>query len=61
MRHAMYRSSYGERERAARYFRGLPADVKRRIRHADLSKAERACPQRIPIARVMAEIREELG
>ncbi|MGD8369469.1 MAG: aldo/keto reductase [Desulfobacterales bacterium] len=61
MRHAMYRHSYGERDRAARYFRSLPVEVKGRLRSADFSNAEKACPQRIPIARVVAEIREELG
>jgi hypothetical protein len=61
MRHAMYRHGYGDLERASRYFRSLPADVKRRIRKCDFSGAERACPQGIPIARVVAELQEELG
>jgi predicted aldo/keto reductase-like oxidoreductase len=61
LRHAMYRHGYGDRDRASRYFRALPADVKRRIRRCDFSKAEKACPQGVPIARVVAEIREDLG
>jgi hypothetical protein len=57
----MYRNGYGDRERAARLFRSLPSDVKKKIGSTDFSKAEKACPQGIRIARVLHEARKDLG
>ena len=61
MRCAMYQNGYGDRERAARLFRSLPPDVKKKIGSTDFSKAEKACPQGIRIARVLQEARRDLG
>jgi predicted aldo/keto reductase-like oxidoreductase len=61
MRYAMYENGYGDRERAARLFQGLPADVRSRIGSTDFSRAEKVCPQGIRIARVLHKARKDLG
>jgi hypothetical protein len=60
MRYAMYDCAYGERERAVELFRDLPAEARKRIGTTDFSKAERACPQGIPIARVLKDVQRNL-
>ena len=61
MRYAMYDTGYGERQRAARYFKRLPAEVKRRIFETDFSGAEKACPQGLRIAEVLKEAYSRLA
>jgi len=53
MRCAMYRFGYGDREKAMELLRKLPSGTKQAIFHTDFSKAERMCPQKIEIARVL--------
>ena len=53
LRYAMYCHGYGERARAQTLFRALSADVKANILKTDFSKAEKYCPQNIPIGRVL--------
>jgi aryl-alcohol dehydrogenase-like predicted oxidoreductase len=53
LRYSMYHHSYGERDRAQTLFSALPADVKANILKADFSKAEKCCPQKIQIGKVL--------
>jgi len=60
MRYLMYYHGYGDRDRARSLFRGLPLDTRRRIAGMDYAAAERRCPQRMPIGRLMREAAREL-
>jgi len=53
LRYSMYCHSYGDRARAQTLFRALPADVKANILKTDFSKAEKHCPQKIQIGKVL--------
>ena len=55
MRYMMYYRSYGDTERARKHFAELPSDIRSNMTRLDYSAAERACPQNIPIGRVMNE------
>ena len=61
MRYSMYNRSYGDRDRALRLFHGLPADIKANILKADYAKAEKRCPQNIPIGMAMKDIHKDLA
>ncbi len=61
LRYLMYHDNYGEKETARRLFAQLPPDVRSRLTKADYSLAEARCPQRIPIARRMAEAARKLA
>ncbi|RJP78085.1 MAG: twin-arginine translocation signal domain-containing protein [Desulfobacteraceae bacterium] len=52
-RHAMYKNSYGDRERAMSWFQLLPEETRSRIPRTDYSKAEMVCPQKIEIGKVI--------
>lgn len=60
LRYSMYHYSYGERDRAQMLFNALPADVKANILEADFSKAEKYCPQKIQIGKVLKKTHEDL-
>ena len=56
MRYLMYSHSYyGEHDRARELFHKLPQTAKEGMLAADYSHAESLCPQRIPIAGMVAE------
>ena len=55
MRALMYRRSHGEPELAREVFAGLAPEVKARLAREDFGPAEAACPQGLPIARLMRE------
>ncbi len=61
MRYLMYYKSYGDTDRARELFAQLPASAKARVRTADYSAAEARCPQRMPIAKLMAEAAQKLA
>ena len=61
MRYSMYHHSYGDRDRAMRFFHTLPADIKANILAADYSKAEKYCPQRILIGKVLKKVYSDLA
>ena len=60
MRFLMYRCSYGDPSRAAAHFAELPSEVRHRMTSIDYRLAEKRCPRRMPIARLMAEAASEL-
>jgi len=55
MRLLMYYRSYKDPDLARRLFAELPRDARDRLAAVDYSSAERCCPQRLPIARLMRE------
>ncbi len=61
MRCLMYSRSYGDPERGRRLLASLGPRARRRLASADYTEAERRCPRRMPIARLMKEAAEELG
>lgn len=61
LRYAMYNHSYGDRDMATRLFNALPTDVRANILDTDYHEAERVCPQRIQIGKVLRETVEDLS
>jgi predicted aldo/keto reductase-like oxidoreductase len=49
----MYRFGYGDREKALELFRTLPSDTQANFLRTDFSVAERRCPQKIQIGRIL--------
>ncbi len=61
MRALMYCRSYGDREQAKETFARIPAQVCRQIAQTDFSAAERRCPQKMAIGRLMREALDEFA
>ena len=61
MRYSMYYYSYGHRDTAVRLFNALPSDVRSNILKADYSKAEKYCPQRIEIGKILKKTLHDLS
>ena len=55
MRYLMYANSYGDHALAANEFKQIPQKIQTRLSGLDYSRAERECPQGLPIARLMQE------
>jgi hypothetical protein len=60
LRCSMYYNSYRDRDKALALFNTLPTDQKRNLCKTDYSKAERKCPQRIQIGKVLKKIHGDL-
>ncbi|MFC1580421.1 aldo/keto reductase [Thermodesulfobacteriota bacterium] len=60
MRYLMYARFYREPERAASLFRAIPRPTRLRMGQVDYTPAEMACPQGMPIGRLMREAVAEL-
>jgi len=60
MRCLMYCNSYNDDKLAADSFRKIPEKTRRRIAHLNYSKAEKECPQGLPIAKLMQEAKKKL-
>ena len=58
LRYSMYNHSYGDRDTALALFKALPAEIKANILKADYSKAEKYCPQKIQIGKVLKKAHE---
>ena len=61
LRYSMYNHGYGDRDAALRLFDTLPTGVKANILKADYSKAEKYCPQKVQIGKVLKKAHEELA
>jgi predicted aldo/keto reductase-like oxidoreductase len=61
MRCHMYCRSYGRSDWARAHFETLSAETRRQMSLADYSEAERRCPQKMPIARLMREALDDFG
>jgi len=59
MRYHMYGQSYGRLDWAREHFRHLGPEVHRCMAQIDFRAAERRCPQRMPIARLMKRALED--
>jgi predicted aldo/keto reductase-like oxidoreductase len=57
----MYYHSYGDREKALASFRALPADIQANLLKADYAEAEKYCPQKIQIGKIMKKAHEDLA
>jgi len=59
----MYCRGYSEREKnmMAKMFEQIPIEIRNRITASDYSDAEKICPQKMPIARLMKEAFVEFG
>jgi len=55
MRYLMYYNSYGEQDLAKELFAQIPGKVRNKLLSTDYSLAEVRCPQRMPIAKLIAE------
>ena len=60
MRCAMYNNSYKDRNQALTLFNALPTEIKANMLRADYSKAEKNCPHKIQIGRVLKKAYEDL-
>ena len=60
MRCLMYYRDYGERELAREVFAGLPDNARAVLTRIDYSGAEKACPQKLAISKLMREASEIL-
>ncbi len=61
MRYLMYARGYDRGDFARARYRALPIRVREALAGADYARAEALCPQRLPIARLMAEAAYELA
>ena len=61
MRCLMYHDSYGDVAEAKQVFAQIPAETRQRLLSVDYSVAEARCPNRMPIARLMAEAVSKLS
>jgi len=60
LRYSMYNHGYGDRDTAFRLFNALPTDVKANILKSDYSAAEKHCPQKIQIGKILKKTHEDL-
>jgi hypothetical protein len=61
MRYLMYATSYENEALAMEGFRTIPQKVQTRLSRLDFSRAERKCPQGLPIARLIQEAIKKLA
>jgi predicted aldo/keto reductase-like oxidoreductase len=61
LRCSMYAHGYGCRDMALSLFNRLPTGARDNVFKADYSKAEKSCPQKIQIGRVLKRVCEDLG
>jgi predicted aldo/keto reductase-like oxidoreductase len=61
MRYHMYCRSYGRLDWARTHYQKLPSRVRRQLGEIDFKRAERCCPQKMPIARLMRRAVEDFG
>ena len=61
LRCSMYAHGYGCRDMALGLFNRLPTGTRDNVFRADYSKAEKSCPQKIQIGRVLKRACEDLG
>jgi uncharacterized protein len=61
MRCLMYYRDYGDQDLAREVYAGLAEDARLKLTEVDYSRAERRCPQGLPIARLMHEASQVLA
>ena len=60
MRYLMYHNGYAQKQAARQFYSELPPKIRNSISSIDYSRAEKLCPQKMPIARLMAEAARKL-
>ncbi|CAB1065033.1 Ferredoxin [Olavius sp. associated proteobacterium Delta 1] len=61
MRYLMYCRSYGDRHYASAEFKKIPQKIRDGLTGVDYSSAEKKCPQKMAIAKLMQEAADELS
>jgi predicted aldo/keto reductase-like oxidoreductase len=61
MRYLMYARSYGDRHRGRNHFQKVPLRIRQQMESIDYGPAERRCPQKMAIGKLMHEALKELG
>lgn len=61
MRYLMYARGYHDRERAQTLFQTISPGMQQRLIHTDFTDAERVCPRKVAIGRLMREAVAELA
>ena len=61
MRYLMYCRSYGDRYRGVVPFNDIPKNVRSKITRLDYSLAEKRCPQKLAIGKLMCDALQELS
>jgi predicted aldo/keto reductase-like oxidoreductase len=57
----MYNHGYGDRDRALTLFKALPTGIQANILKTDFAEAEKYCPQKIQIGKVLKKTYEDLS
>jgi hypothetical protein len=57
----MYYNSYGHRDRAREHFARIPQNMRNKLLKVDYTPAEARCPQRLPIAKIVADAASKLA
>jgi len=61
MRYLMYSRSYGDRDYAKAEYSKIPLKIRERLTRIDYTPAEKKCPQKMAIARLMQQAADELA
>ena len=61
MRNLMYENAYGKPEMSVGYLKKIAPAVGRQLLVTDFSKAERRCPQNMPITKLMRKVSEKFA
>ena len=61
MRYLMYCRSYGDRDHATAEYRKIPQRIRENLTRIDYSLAEKKCPQKMAIAKLMQEAADEFS
>jgi predicted aldo/keto reductase-like oxidoreductase len=61
MRYLMYYNSYGDTEMARQLYSELPVDARTKMTATDYSLAEKHCPNRLPVAKLVKEAAAKLA
>ncbi|MBT8339397.1 MAG: hypothetical protein HKP58_18445 [Desulfatitalea sp.] len=55
----MYSRGYGIKNMMSKKFEQIPTTIRKKIKSSDYSSAEKKCPQKMPIAKLMTQASEE--
>jgi hypothetical protein len=61
LRYSMYHHSYGERGRAQTLFKALPGNIQSDILNADFTNAEKCCPHKLQIGKILRRVLVDLS
>ena len=61
MRYLMYARSYGDHKKASDHFKKIPHKIRKQMPHLDYAAAERKCPRKMAIGKLMQAAVEELS